>query len=106
MVTNLKILRKQHNISQQQLANAIGVSQQSINKYENHNIEPDITTLIMMADFFHTSVDYLIGHTNESRPVEPVRAYDLNNAEAELINKYRELDANKRKLVETLLEHL
>lgn len=106
MVTNLKTLRKQHNISQQQLANAIGVSQQSINKYENHNIEPDITTLIMMADFFHTSVDYLIGHTNENRPVEPMQAYELNNAEAELINKYRKLDAEKRKLVETLLEHL
>ncbi len=45
MIKNLKALRKEYNISQQQLANIIGVSQQSINKYENHNVEPDIETL-------------------------------------------------------------
>lgn len=61
MVKNLKELRVQAGISQQQLADVIGVSQQSINKYENHNIEPDIRTLVALADYFETSVDYLIG---------------------------------------------
>ena len=46
MVKNLKLLRTKYNISQQQLAELVGVSQQSINKYENHKIEPDIQTLI------------------------------------------------------------
>lgn len=52
MIQNLKILRNKKGISQQKLADAIGVSQQSINKYENHKIEPDIDTLIKIADFF------------------------------------------------------
>ncbi len=51
MIKNLKALRKEYNISQQQLANIIGVSQQSINKYENHNVEPDIETLKAIATF-------------------------------------------------------
>ena len=55
MVTNLKLLRARKGISQQQLANHIGVSQQSINKYENHNVEPDIATLMAMATFLHFS---------------------------------------------------
>ena len=42
MVQNLKQLRLEKNLSQNKLAEIIGVSQQSINKYENHNIEPDI----------------------------------------------------------------
>ena len=63
MIKNLRMLRESHGISQQKLADAIGISQQSVNKYENHQTQPDIVTLIQMADFFHTSVDFLIGHT-------------------------------------------
>ena len=44
MLTNLKKLREDASISQKALADAIGVSQQSVNKYEIHNIEPDIET--------------------------------------------------------------
>lgn len=59
MIRNLKKLRTEKGVSQRQLGEAIGVSQQSINKYENYEIEPDIRTLIMMAQYFDTSVDYL-----------------------------------------------
>lgn len=61
MIKNLKALRKEYNISQQKLANIIGVSQQSINKYENHNVEPDIETLKAIATFFNTTIDFLVG---------------------------------------------
>ncbi|MBR5479414.1 MAG: helix-turn-helix transcriptional regulator, partial [Clostridia bacterium] len=61
MIENLKKLRTKSVISQHNLASAIGVSQQSINKYENHSVEPDITTLISMADYFGVTVAYLIG---------------------------------------------
>ncbi|MBQ4036753.1 MAG: helix-turn-helix transcriptional regulator [Clostridia bacterium] len=52
MVKNLKMLRNQMGISQQGLADALGISQQSVNRYENHKVEPDIDTLIKIADFF------------------------------------------------------
>ena len=79
MVENLKKLRTNTNISQQQLADVIGVSQQSINKYENHGVEPDIATLIAIANYFSTSVDYLIGNTDIERKLENVQKYDLND---------------------------
>ena len=50
MLPNLKLLRKEYGISQQVLADMMGVSQQSINQYENHSIEPDIALLTQMAD--------------------------------------------------------
>ena len=59
MLPNLKLLRKEYGISQQRLAEAIGVSQPSINTYENHNIEPGISVLMRMADYFNTSIDFL-----------------------------------------------
>lgn len=64
---NLKKLRLERNLSQQKLAEAIGLSQQAITKYENGRTQPDFQTLMALADFFHTSVDYLIGYTNNSK---------------------------------------
>jgi len=36
-------------------------------------------------------VDYLIGHTEIDRVIEPVQSYDLNTDEADLVNTYRKL---------------
>ena len=61
---NLKALRLSKKLSQQQLALRLDLSQQTIYKYENGITEPDIATLIKLANYFNTSVDYLIGNTN------------------------------------------
>ncbi|MGM9553828.1 MAG: helix-turn-helix domain-containing protein [Faecousia sp.] len=96
MVENLKLLRWEHGVSQREVAEAVGVSQQSVNKYENHAVEPDIATLIALADYFHTSVDYLIGHTEINRIIEPVSSGDLNEEEALLISQWRRLSEKER----------
>lgn len=105
MVANLKKLRNKKGISQQMLADAIGTSQQSINKYENHKIEPDIETLIKIADYFETSVDYLTGHTDIDRVIENVRQYDLGAAESELIDNYRKLSPKQRESIESIIDN-
>ena len=104
MLANLKILRDEASVSQKQLAEAIGVSQQSINKYENHNIEPDIETMIRIADYFNTSVDYLIGHTDVRRKIEVVHAYELNADEVKIIDGYRNLSARQKNCVTTVID--
>lgn len=108
MLPNLKILRREMGISQQALADAIGTSQQSINHYENHNIEPDIQTLMQMADYFNTSIDYIVGHTDIKDPFENTTAYHLNADEADLITRHRALTPKERacvkQVVDTLLE--
>ena len=52
-------------LSQQKLADILHVSQQSIYKYENGITSPDLETLTNMANFFDTSIDYLVGLTND-----------------------------------------
>lgn len=99
MVQNLKLLRTKNKLSQQQLADIIGVTQQSINKYENHKIEPDIQTLIKLAEYFNTSVDYLVGHTDIDHVIESIVRYDLNQDEAILIDKYRRLSKKQKNVV-------
>lgn len=94
MIRNLKCLRKNHGISQQQLADVIGVSQQSINKYENQGVEPDITTLIKIADYFSTSVDYFIGCTSYNN------VSNINTEEEQtLISDFRNLNQTEKDIV-------
>ena len=104
MLTNLKKLREDASISQKALADAIGVSQQSVNKYENHNIEPDIETLIRIADFFETSVDYLIGHTSVRRKIEEVHMYELNDHESNVLKQYRALTPKQKACVKVVID--
>ncbi len=103
MLRNLKNLRENAGISQKQLAESVGVSQQSINKYENHKIEPDIDTLIKIADYFETSVDYLIGHSTIRRKIERTEEYELNAEESSLIEQYRKLSTKQRNSILTVI---
>jgi len=63
---NLKYLRKSKSITQQELADVLGISRQGYAKYENDLGEPDLTTLIKLADYFNVSVDSLLGVTTNS----------------------------------------
>ena len=105
MVQNLKLLRQLHGISQQRLAEAVGSTQQSINKYENHQTQPDFATLIQIADFFHTSVDYLIGHCEAQAEAEGVPVYRLNADEVRLINQYRQLSLKEKDSIHMVMDN-
>ena len=105
MIKNLRLLRENHGISQQKLAEAIGLTQQSINKYENHQTEPDIAMLIQIADFFHTSVDFLIGHSEAQAEHEGVPVFKLNADEIRLVNQYRQLSLKEKDSIHLVMEN-
>ena len=96
MIKNLKKLRTEKGVSQRALGEAIGVSQQSINKYENYEIEPDISTLILIARYFNTSVDYLIGNSEVRRVIEETTTFDLNAEESTMIEQFRQLSTDEK----------
>lgn len=89
MLKNLKSLRMEFGISQQRLAEAIYVTQPSINKYENHNSEPEIEILKRMADYFGTTIDYIVGYSDRRYPPEQDEACRLDPDEVKLIETYR-----------------
>ena len=101
VVKNLKYLRNQKGISQQQLAAVLGVSQQSVNKYENHNVEPDIATLVAMADYFGTTIDCMVGRCCDDVGHS---AWDtLTLEEKQLIADYRRLSKTERACVDAVI---
>ena len=65
----LKQIIAESGLTQQQVAEGVGVSPQAINHYINGRREPDISTLIKLADFFNVTVDYLVGRdVREEKP--------------------------------------
>ena len=59
----LKELRIARNITQQRLAIDLNMNQTSISRYENGEREADYRTLILLADYFNVSIDYLLERT-------------------------------------------
>ena len=64
MEFRLKLLRKKKNLSQMRLSLELGMTQNSISRFETGIRKPDYDTLILIADYFHVSIDYLVGRTD------------------------------------------
>lgn len=60
-------LRKARGISQEELADKIGVSRQAVSKWESEQSVPDMDKIISLSDFFETTTDYLL------KGIEPVK---------------------------------
>lgn len=60
----LKELRKTRGISQLKLAMDLGLTQNSVSRYESGSREADYKTLIALAEYFNVSIDYLLERTD------------------------------------------
>ncbi|ACL75917.1 helix-turn-helix domain-containing protein [Ruminiclostridium cellulolyticum] len=58
---NLKYLRNVHNKTQQDIAEILKISRQAYTHYESNKREPDIKTLVKLADYYMVSLDMLVG---------------------------------------------
>ena len=63
----IQSLRKSKGISQEELADKIGVSRQAVSKWESEQNTPDIEKVILLSDYFETTTDYLL------KGIEPVK---------------------------------
>lgn len=62
---NIRSIREDNDVTQQQMAELLNVSQNTYSQYETGKIEWTASTLIKIADYFEVSVDYLLDRTNK-----------------------------------------
>lgn len=62
---NLKLLRKQHNLSQKEIGNIFHASQNTVSQWENGTRKPSYDIIQEIADYFDVSVDYLLGRQEQ-----------------------------------------
>ena len=66
----LKELRKEHNLSQEQLADRFNVSSRSVSRWENGKTMPDISLMIELADFYDIDIRDLLRGERKSEKME------------------------------------
>ena len=64
---NLKMLLVQHGMTQKQLAIQLDITPAALGNYIRNIREPDFNTLIRIADYFHVSTDFLLGHSIDTQ---------------------------------------
>ena len=68
MYTRIRDLREDRDLNQTAVAKMLGMSQTGYSKYETGENDIPTWVLIKLAQFYNTSVDYLLGITGESKP--------------------------------------
>lgn len=64
----IRALREDNDLTQEALGNFLNVSQRTYSRYENDERAIPIEILSKLADFYKTSIDYLVGRTNQKEP--------------------------------------
>ena len=62
LAENIRLMRKKKSMTQEQLAEALGVTVGAVHKWETKLSTPELSLILEMADFFETSVDALVGY--------------------------------------------
>lgn len=94
----IKQVRESKHLSQTDLANMLGVSQQSISKYENGTREAGYDILIKMSEIFNVSINYLLGCTNTKND-KGNSDTDLSSDEKEIIDAYRSMNSDGKRIL-------
>ena len=65
---NIRNLRIDNGYTQKQIAEQLGISQNTYSQYELGILNYPVDALLILADFYGVSVDYLLGRTNKKEP--------------------------------------
>jgi len=76
----IQTLRKNRGISQEELADKIGVSRQAVSKWESEQSTPDIDKIILLSNYFDVTTDYLL------KGVEPTADVPKNENDARIFS--------------------
>lgn len=94
---NLKRLRKERNLSQEQLSEMLNVSRQAISKWESNKTYPDIENLMLLRNIFNIALDDLLFDENKDKIEAVIKSsklptnstnYDEDESEDELSDNF------------------
>lgn len=90
---NIKFYRKEKNLTQEQLAEAMGVSVGAVSKWENGASAPELSLIMELADFFGISVDALLGYkVRNNSAAETAERLRIMRSQKDYINAFSEVE--------------
>lgn len=96
----LEELRKDRKMTQKELSEVIYVTTGTISNYENDRYLPDIEKLIMLADYFNVTIDYLLGRASYNlNPDTFEKPIDTTTTIGSFLKDFISLSANRQSII-------
>lgn len=83
-MNRIRALREDKDLRQVDVSYATGIDQKTLSNYETGKTQPDANALIRLADFFHVSIDYLVGRSTVSTFAYEEIVMDIENVQMQL----------------------
>ena len=88
---NLQTLRKKKGYKQIKVAMDLDTTQETISSYETGRVFPYIDMLIKLADYYNTSIDYILCRTKYDLPINDIKPNNISDEDFILLNKINKL---------------
>lgn len=105
-MNNIKQLRTKKNILQTKLALDLNLTQEAISSYETERVTPSADILIKLADYFNTSIDYILCRTNYDLPISDIKPNNMTDSQFKLLTKINKLSNIDQEKVEAYIDGL
>ena len=106
MKNNLKQIRNSKNLLQTRVAMDLNITQETVSSYETGRVFPSSDMLIKLADYYNTSIDYLLGRTDYDMPINTIKPQNISDSDFVLLSKINKLTIANKKQVEGYIDGL
>ena len=90
-------IRKQRKLTMKDVAEAIGMKPDTYRNYESGRLEPNLSTLTKLADFYGVTTDYLLGRSTDTPPLSQLASqFNMSALEREIVDGYLSLPEDMR----------
>lgn len=105
-MNNLKQIRNSKNLLQTKVAMDLSITQETVSSYETGRVLPSSDMLIRLADYYNTSVDYLLGRTRYDMPIDRIKPNNISDKDFIILNKINHLSNDNKSKIEAYIDGL
>ena len=105
-MNNLKQIRNSKNLLQTKVAMDLSITQETVSSYETGRVLPSSDMLIRLADYYNTSVDYLLGRTRYDMPIDRIKPNNISDKDFVILNKINNLSNDNKSKIEAYIDGL
>ncbi len=106
MKNNLKEIRNNKGLLQTKVAMDLNITQETVSSYETGRVLPSSDMLIKLADYYNTSIDYLLCRTNYDMPINRIKPNNINDTDFAILNKINNLSNIDKSKIEAYIDGL
>lgn len=106
MENNLKRIRNSKNLLQTKVAIDLNTTQETISSYETGRVFPSSDMLIQLANYYNTSIDYLLCRTKYDLPIDDIKPNNISESDFILLNKINKLSSINKAKIEGYIDGL